>query len=504
MSLATTSNGLLERSEDSNQDIQTRYKRPCRMWLKFLSRDQIEEIHTVSLKVLEETGVLVHNHDFLKFLADEGAKVDLDKKRAKLPSVLINECLKKAPKHITFYARDPKQNLEFVDGKIYTHPTGGAANVIDLNSGAARLGNRKDVEDLTKIVDALPSIHSQCMIVYPSDVPERLRDIYAIEAILRNTGKNFDATPFTDESYPFIIEMIKAVQGEEELRKKPIITSSVSPTSPLQFSSDVAKVMVRAAKYNLPIAVLPCPLAGATSPVTLAGTLVQQNAEMLAGITMVQLLNPGNPVQYSPRCIPLDMLTGQACYGIEATMMNVGCVQLAQYYDLPSDVYGLDTDSKILDEQAGFERAMGGLLPALAGANALSGAGCMESGITVSYEQLVIDDEIFGMIFRAARGIDFDEEKLAVDVITKVVRESSNFLEQKHTLRYFQSEYFRPKLANKDARARWEKMGSKNVIEVAREKAKKILAEHHPLPIDEEAQKKIQEILKTATRTLEF
>jgi len=230
--------------------------------------------------------------------------------------------------------------------------------------------------------------------------------------------------------------------------------------------------------------------------------LVQQNAEMLAGIVMVQLLNPGNPVQYSPRCIPLDMSTGQACTGAEEALMSVGCVQLAKYYGLPSDVYGLETDSKVLDEQVAMERMMSGLLPALAGANALSGAGCIESGITVSYEQLVIDDEIFEMIFRAVRGIDFDEEKLAVDVIIKVAQESSNFLEQKHTLQHFQSEYFMPKLVNRAARARWERMGSKSIIEVAREKAKKILAEHQPLPIDEDAKKKVQEILKTATRTL--
>jgi trimethylamine--corrinoid protein Co-methyltransferase len=183
-------------------------------------------------------------------------------------------------------------------------------------------------------------------------------------------------------------------------------------------------------------------------------------------------------------------------------MMNVGCVQLAQYYGLPCDVYGLDTDSKTLDEQAGLERAMAGLLPALAGANSLSGAGCIEGGITSSYEQLVIDDEIFGMIFRAARGIEVDEEKLAVDVIGKVAKESSSFLEQKHTLKHFQNEYFRPKLASKDARARWERMGSKNMVDVAREKVKKILAEHQPQPLNEDVKKKVNEIMKTATKTL--
>jgi len=472
------------------------------MWLKFLNREEIEMIHRASLDVLEEAGVSIQDPDFLRFLETAGAVVDYDKKTARMPPALINDCMKKAPKQVTFYARDPKHVVRFDQGKIYAHPTGGAANVLDLDSGKARPATRKDVEDLTRIVDALPNIHTQVMIVYPNDVPERLRDIYAVDAVLRNTGKNFDATPYNDVSFGFIIEMIKAVQGEEQFAKEPIITASTSPTSPLQFSAEVTKMTTRATKYNLPIAVLPCPLAGATSPVTLSGTLVQQNAEMLSGITMVQLLNPGNPVQYSPRCIPLDMLTGQACYGIEATMMNVGCVQLAQYYGLPCDVYGLDTDSKIPDEQAGIERAMGGLLPALAGANSLSGAGCIEGGITASYEQLIIDDEIFGMIFRAASGIDVNEEKLATDVIVKVAKESSNFLEQKHTLKHFQSEYFRPRLANKDARARWERMGSKSMVEVAREKVKKILTEHQPLQLDEDVKKKVEEILKTATKTL--
>jgi trimethylamine--corrinoid protein Co-methyltransferase len=183
-------------------------------------------------------------------------------------------------------------------------------------------------------------------------------------------------------------------------------------------------------------------------------------------------------------------------------MMNVGCVQLAKYYSLPCDVYGLDTDSKMLDEQAGIERAMAGLLPALAGADSLSGAGCLESGITTSYEQLVIDNEIFAMIFRAAKGISVNEETLAVDVIAKVLRESSNFLEQKHTLNHFRTEHFMPVLASREARARWEKTGSKSLAETAREKVRKILAEHQPLPLDEDVNKEIEKILKTETQTL--
>jgi trimethylamine--corrinoid protein Co-methyltransferase len=470
--------------------------------LEFLTGDQIEKIHSSSLKILEEVGVLIHENDLLKLLAHNGVNVDFDGKRAKMPPSLIKECIEKTPKHVTLYAREPKNNIPLDEGTIYTHPVGGAANVLDIDSCNARPSTLKDVEDLTKIVDYLPNIHSQTMIVYPSNVPARLRDIYAVEAIIRNTWKNFDATPFTDESFQYIIELVETVTGEEELKKNPIVTCSVSPTSPLQFSTEATKIMKRAAKHNLPIAVLPCPLAGATSPVTLAGTLVQQNVEMLAGIAIIQLLNPGNPVEYSPRCVPFSMSTGQACDGIESAIMSVGCVQLAKYYGLPSDVYGLDTDSKTLDEQVAFEKALDGLLPALAGANALSGAGCIESGITVSYEQLVIDDEIFGMIFRAVKGIDFDEEKLAVDTIMKVAGEATSFLQQKHTLKHFQNEYFFPTLANRASRFHWEKKGAKSIVKVAREKVKKILAEHRPPDLDENMKKQLQEILKTATKNM--
>jgi trimethylamine--corrinoid protein Co-methyltransferase len=296
--------------------------------------------------------------------------------------------------------------------------------------------------------------------------------------------------------------MAEATVGKEELKKNPIMTCSASPTSPLQFSDEVTRILTTATKHNLPIAVLPCPLTGAASPVTLAGTLVQQNAEMLAGVVIVQLLNPGNTVEYSPRCVPLSMATGQACDGIESAIMSVGCVQLAKHYGLPSDVYGLDTDSKMLDEQIGFEKALNGLLPALSGANALSGAGCIEGGITASYEQLVIDDEIFGMIFRAVRGIDFDDEKLAVEVIMRVAKESSSFLLQKHTLQHFQNEYFFPRLANRASRSQWERMGGKSIVEVAREKVRKILAEHKPPNLDKDAEREIKEILKMASKNL--
>jgi trimethylamine--corrinoid protein Co-methyltransferase len=471
--------------------------------LEFLSHDQIKKIHSASLKILEDVGVAVYEDSFLKFLANSGVNVDFDKKRIRISPSLVMECIKKAPKRVMLYARDPKYDVELDDEKIYAHALGGAATVVDLDSGEVRPSTRKDVADLTRIIDALPNIHTCTMIALPCDVPEQVRDVYCTAEQFQNTAKNMDATPLSDKGFPYMVELAETVVGgEEELRKRPIITCSFSPTSPLKFSDDVVRIMVQGAKLGLPIAVLPCPMAGATSPVTLAGSLVQQNVETLAGLVMIQLVNAGTPFMYCPRVFPIDMLSGMTSSGVEVGLLSAGCVQLAKYYGLPSDVYGLDTSSKTLDEQVAFEKGLNGILPALAGANMLSGAGCIEGAITVSYEQLVIDDEIFGMIFRAVKGIKVDEERLAIDVIAKVAREKSNFLQQMHTLKHFRQEYYPPKLSDRTSRSRWQEMGSKNIVEVAREKARKILAEHQLPPLDKDVVKKIKKILKRATNTL--
>jgi trimethylamine--corrinoid protein Co-methyltransferase len=445
----------------------------------------------------------VYEDSFLKFLADSGVNVDFDKKRVRISPSLVMECIKKAPKRVMLYARDPKYDVELDDGKIYAHAFGGAATVVDLDSGEVRPSTREDVADLTRIIDALPNIHTCTMIALPCDVPEQVRDVYCTAEQFQNTAKNMDATPLSDKGFPYMVELAETVVGgEEELRKRPIITCSFSPTSPLKFSDDVVKIMVQGAKLGLPMAVLPCPMAGATSPVTLAGSLVQQNVETLAGLVMIQLVNAGTPFMYCPRVFPIDMLSGMTSSGVEVGLLSAGCVQLAKYYGLPSDVYGLDTSSKTLDEQVAFEKGLNGILPALAGANMLSGAGCIEGAITVSYEQLVVDDEILGMIFRAVRGVEVDEERLAIDVIAKVSHEASNFLQQTHTLKHFRQEYYPPKLSDRTSRSRWQEMGSKNIVEVAREKARKILAEHQPASLDKDVVKGIKKILKRATNTL--
>jgi trimethylamine--corrinoid protein Co-methyltransferase len=305
---------------------------------------------------------------------------------------------------------------------------------------------------------------------------------------------------YTNRNLGIVIRLAAAiVGGEEELRKKRIISFGASPTSPLELSDDVAEQLFTAAGHALPISILPCPLAGGTSPVTLAGTLVQQNVEFLICHVIVQLVNPGNPMIYCARPMCMDMRTGMAAGEVEYGLMSVAAVQLAALYKMPSDVYGLSSDSKVLDEQTGSEKAMIGLLPALAGANFISGAGNIEMGVTASLEQLVIDNEMLGSIFRAVRGIEVNSETLAVDLIGKI-GPGGHFLGTDHTRSHYLSEHHIQALYDRTARAEWEKSGKKDMVQRAHESRIQLLKSHLVLPLDKDVENEFQRILSEVGR----
>jgi trimethylamine--corrinoid protein Co-methyltransferase len=401
------------------------------------------------------------------------------------------------------YGRVRKNDLPVTDDRIYAHTTGGCLNVLDYKAGRVRTGTAKDVQDLMRLVDAMKNIHQAAMLVYAGDTGSQVSDIHTVSQMLRNTTKSCFINTYTARNFEYIVKLAATVLGGmEELRKTPLISFGISPTSPLELSDDSAEQLIKAAALGLPVQILPCPQAGGTSPVTLAGTLVQQNAEFLISHVIVQLANPGNPVMYAGRPVAIDMKTGASAFGaVEYGMMSAATVQLARHYNMPSDVYGLSTTSKIPDEQTAFEKAMNGLMPALAGANILSGAGGIESGVTSSPEQLVIDDEIFALVFKAARGIDVNPETLATDLIEKI-GPGGHYLSEEHTRKYYFTEHYLPNLSDRKARADWEKRGGKDIVYLASEKAGEILREHSVQPLDRDIEKELDRILTDADKEL--
>lgn len=468
--------------------------------LSVLSETEIDVIHSSSIEILERVGSLVRSPRVVKLLVDAGAIIDSDRKTVKLPSSVVEECLLRHLSSFTLHGRLKENDLLIDSDRTYAHSSGGCLNILEANTGRVRAGMIHDVEALTRIIDASDNIHESQMLLYASDVPSQVRDVHTVAAMLRNTTKVCAFVAYNNRNLEHIMKLASIIAGgEEELRKRPIIVFGASPTSPLELSEDIADQLIKAASHGLPISITPCPLAGGTSPVTLAGTLVQQNVEFLLCDVIVQLVNPGNPVFYCARPMCMDMRTGHEANGVEFGLMSAASVQLAARYRLPSDVYGLYTDSKVLDEQAALEKTMIGLMPTLAGANFLSGAGAIESVLTASPEQLVIDNEILGMIFRASQGINVNSETLAVSVIEKV-GPGGHFLGTEHTRKYYPMEHYIPELCDRSLRTGSENPSNDLSVCRAHSKVEKLLRDHWVEPLDSDVEDELQTALAAANK----
>jgi trimethylamine--corrinoid protein Co-methyltransferase len=284
--------------------------------------------------------------------------------------------------------------------------------------------------------------------------------------------------------------------GEEALRQRPNVFTTVNPVAPLQHDQGLTEGLIEYASYGLPIDVTSEPQAGATAPVTLAGLLAQQTADVLSGITLAQLVNPGTPVWYGTCGAIMDMKLGAIALGaVEAGLINAASAQLAAHYNIPCRGTGAATESKLLDIQAGYEKAITLLMAALGGINCIFYPGVLEHALTISLESLVIDNEICGMALRALRGIEVNADTLAVPVI-EAVGPGGNFLGQRHTLNFLQQEQFMPSLSNRQTREDWlSRAGGKSGWERAKDEVRRILAEHEPPPLDASVEAELERIV---------
>jgi trimethylamine--corrinoid protein Co-methyltransferase len=423
----------------------------------------------------------------------------MKEKTVKVPQYLVEEAIRKAPSSFTLFGRDPKYKLKLQDRRVYFSLGGVAVNVLDIETGKRRPSTLNDCENFCRLADALENIHHVTSApVRPRDISESVAHAYELFSAFRNTTKTTDGETYSQAVAMDSIRMASVIRGgEEELRKKPLLLSFHNPISPLQHSRELTEALMVYAQYGQPIIVAPEDQAGATAPVTLAGLLAQQNAEVLSGIVIAELVNPGTPVLFGTVSTIMDMKTGNLAYGaIEAGLINVATAQLAHYYGLPSRGTGSGTESKTPDIQAGFEKAITLTMAAMAGLNFIfNAAGTLESTLTASLEQAVIDNEICGMVSRALRGIRISDETLAIDVIEDV-GPGGQFLTQRHTLEHLKKEHYIPTIINRQKREKWESAGSKDLGETARQEAKKILKEHQPEPLDRDIEEELKKIIK--------
>jgi trimethylamine--corrinoid protein Co-methyltransferase len=476
--------------------------------LMTMPREELDSIHSATLEVLNEVGVKFPDETALKALENVGAEIDYKNMVARIPEQTIMEALNHTPSRITLCARDPKHDVHLEDGHVYFMPSGIGVYIYDLETGVRRKATREDTVNVSKIVDALSNIHVLQVMVSPGDVSDKVADHYKFLAGFNNTTKHVSNCigPITsDDGARDIVRMASYVAGgRDELEKRPLISVHQCPTSPLQYDVHGLRAIMEYARNSIPVAIFSMAMGGGTAPVTLAGELVIINAEFLAGLTLLQALNPQCPVIYGSVASVMDMKTGLLPLGApERPVLQVGVVSLARYYGVPNGMTSVGhTDAKMPGTQAGFEKVLTALPVVLAGANLIFGAGAIDSANTYSYEQLIIDDEMWGALLKVAEGFDVNEETLAVDLIKKV-GVGNHFLGERHTLKHVK-EYWYPRLyvRTKKSEDLWntEILGEKDLAVAARSKAKEILANHQPEPLEKDIQKRIKKVVANAEK----
>lgn len=454
------------------------------------------------MRILDEIGVVLIQPQARDFLAGVGASLRAD--RVLLPPSVVEDALARCPRQFALRGRNG-QTVTLGDGALHWHNLGGASHIYEPHSGECRLATVQDVRDAIRLLDALESATTVVPFFTPQDVPGPLVTLAMYRHSLPGTVKPLHGPGAQTAAEVRYLARLAAVVGPPA----EVLTMGISPLSPLTFPDDVAEAIVETARLGVPLGPLPCPTAGATAPMSLAGALAQQNAEVLAAVVLAQAVRPGLPVYYCGRLAMLEPRTGVSVWGgVELGLISAATVQIAHCSGLPVNVYGLATNAHVLDVQNGYERAMNALLPALAGADELSGIGEMAAGVHSSYAQMVCDDEIAASVRRAVRGFAADEEALAIEVIARVMDgvrpgHSGNFLDQRHTVRYLRAgELLVTRLAERQPWDEWDRAGRATLAERAQARAAELLAEHHVPPLSEDQERELDEIMREAEREL--
>ena len=450
-----------------------------------LSPEEVKRIHAASMEVLETVGVKCDYTVARRIFAQAGAQVDEAAQSVRLPEALVMQAIARAPRSFRLYGADGKFSVEVGAGEPVFAALGTPTSSLDLETGEHRPSSLEDLARHLKLIDSCEHIHASQMDVWANDVPMTTIHTEAIATWARSSRKSFGMGCYAYRPTLDMMEMMAiACGGVDDLKARPRFFGICSTVSPLQMSQIQLEGMLICAEYGQPVTMSPEGIAGTTAPVTLAGLLVQENANILAHLTLSQLFRPGAPVLYGTVSTIANLRNGTVALGaVETGLITAGSVQLAKFYGLPCRSVGSVTEAKTEDYQAGFER-FATLLPAvLGGVDYITCAGTLDSSMLESDALLVLDDEVCGAALRVGRGIQVDEATLALDVIRKVGF-SGNYITEKHTQQNYRREHFLPQLMVREPYESWTKGGSRSALDNARAKARQLLADHQPPALD--------------------
>jgi trimethylamine--corrinoid protein Co-methyltransferase len=475
--------------------LRSNYRANRTVQFRVLSEEQMEDIHLAVLEVLERTGVRVHSEEAQAVYKKAGAKVKGE--RVWIPSCLVEEALRRAPRRVTLCRRDGRRTVLLEDHKVYYGTGSDCPSIRDSFTGEVRRFLKKDIEDAARISDFLPNIDFHMSLGLMSDVPTETYFRHQYVGMLRNCTKPLVFTSADKDCLADIIEIASANSGGlDELQKHPRLCLYAEPSSPLNHSKTAIEKLLLVAERKVPVIYTPCPIAGATAPVTLAGALVIAVADSLSGLVAAQFHAPGAPFIMGGVLSTMDMASGIYTYGSpEFSLLEAALTDLSHFYKVPMFSTAGCTDSKIFDEQAAAEAMMSIMASALSGANLVHDVGYLENGLIGSYEMLVASDEFIAMAKHFVKGVEVNQETLAVDVIDQI-GPGGNYVAHPHTDKHFREVEWFPKLMDRQNLENWEGSGSKTLRQRVNGRVKEILSSHTIEPLRDDAEKTIERVFK--------
>lgn len=478
------------------------FRSQCIPSYRLLTEGQIKEIHLATLKVLETTGVRVMHEEGRELLRSAGCRVGEDGVVC-MPSWLVEECIRSAPSSVPVCSRDGKEAMRLEGRKIHYGIGTDLINTYDLHTGEIRMSVLQDVVNAAIIADACDQIDFIASYALASDMPTNSMYLECFKAQVENSTKPVFFTAAGVEDLSAIIQIAAAIAGgEDELRQKPFLIHYSEPTPPLTHSFGAVGKLFLCADKGVPIMYAPALLMGGSAPITLAGAIIQANAEALSGIVLHQLRAKGAPVISGFAATVLDLRTMVATYGSpDFRLTNSACADVYHYYGIPM-WSTVGTDAAVFDQQASLEHGVLHLMAALDGANLIHDVGYMGQGLVGNPAALVMSNELIGYVKRVLRGFELTPETMALDAI-HAVGPGGNYLSHESTLAMFRKEIWRPSYLNREDPEVWLANGGKTYGQVLTERALEILATHKPERLPEGIQREVDQIASQAAKVLE-
>lgn len=473
--------------------------------LQVLSEDEKAQIHERSLKILANTGMRVRIKKGRDILKKAGAEVTEIEKIVRFPRQLIEDSLELTTKKFTLGARREGWDLEINAGNCYFCGDGEAANVVDPMTGERRPGTFDDWLKATKILDYADDLSVYWPLVSRSDLGKEKHDFVRFRSTLhRNFSKHVNDAVEHPREAPWFLEIIQTIFGDKDsIRKKHPVSYLLNSQSPLIIEDQYSEAYLEMLGYDIPVAVMPMPMMGASSPASMISTILMGNCEVLGYLCLIQAAAPGTPFLYAPVPILIDPRHGRYTGGsVEIGLFGAAVTEMARYYGLPAMAAGCGSDQHFPDIQTGYEKATNGLLTALSWPDILLGPGLTANQLDMCLEQIIIDLEVFRLNKKARQGYNTSDEKWLDDIIEKV-GPGGNFIGENSTrANARKGEWYYPQFGMHDSFEEWDRAGRPQLLDTARAEVERILATHEPLPLDEDVERELKSIERKARESL--